>query len=162
MSGRDDKYDDAVSAWARETYPNINWQAVTDLNRMINWELWHGPLPSDYWTDVEPSETPWPGDWTVAAARLIIELEPLPDQVWVDSDECVYESDPNDDEAYWAVEYECTECDERYDTLEDAAKCHYGIGGVQEGEPYWIGPDSFRTVNVRHALLHHEVYQHVF
>lgn len=31
-----------------------------------------------------------------------------------------------------SVRYQCTECDEVHDTFQEAANCHFGIGGVQE------------------------------
>jgi hypothetical protein len=30
------------------------------------------------------------------------------------------------------VKYRCTECDEVYDTMEQAARCHWMIAGVEE------------------------------
>jgi transposase-like protein len=32
------------------------------------------------------------------------------------------------------TKYRCTECDKTYTTLEAAARCHWGIGGVKEEE----------------------------
>jgi hypothetical protein len=37
--------------------------------------------------------------------------------------------------------YRCTECDETFDDFDDAAQCHWGIGGVVEVEDGTSGQD---------------------
>lgn len=40
----------------QDSYPDVDWARFFEADQALNWELWHGPLPSEYWTDVEPLE----------------------------------------------------------------------------------------------------------
>ena len=52
-----------------------------------------------------------------------------------------------------SVRYRCTECDDTFDDFDDAAQCHWGIGGVvdvedDEDEPVEDEP-TFKIVRFR-------------
>ena len=129
-----------VKCQLRGMLPDVNWPMVDDLDRAINWELWHGTLPDDYWTYVEPLERyAWRG-FKQACEDLREALDSLPGTVYVDDNDWVYMSDPSNNSEYWSTE---------------------GLDG-EEVEPYWIGPESWTGVNPRKILLHKETYSQVF
>lgn len=121
-----------VMAWAKKQYPAINWTAVVELAGMLNAELWHGPLPDNYWTECDPRDTPWPG-WQQASKQLVAMLNDLPHKVWVDEDcDFVTSKDPNQDENNWSEE---------------------------DG---WIGSDNWWELDLRKVLVPIEVWRHLW
>lgn len=88
-----------------ETFPKFNWDRFFDIDRALNWELWHGPLPDDYWTEVEPLDHyVWRGIET-AADDLRDMLGELPGTLWRDVDgDCIADTDPWEFEDYWAFD----------------------------------------------------------
>ena len=102
-----------------ETFPKFNWGRFWDIDRSLNWELWHGPLPGNYWTEVEPLEHyVWVGLET-AANDLRDMLGELPDPLWKDLDgDCISITDPQEFEDYW----------------EEAEPY-----GIHAGERVWVG-----------------------
>lgn len=130
-------YDEAIR-FVTDNYPQVNIAKMRDLDRMLNWELWHGPLPDNYWTEVEPCDTPWHG-FEAASKELESLLDPLPHEVWWEADfECITETDPDDDESNWEVDPEGEEPD------------------------VWIGGESWHKLNLRRILLHIETWKQVF
>ena len=124
-------------------FPHVNWPMVDDLDRAINWELWHGILPANYWTYVEPLEHyVWRG-FEQACEDLREALDSLPGTVYVDDDGFVHMSDPSDDPEYWSTEGLDDEDDE-------------------DVEPCWIGPESWTECNPLKILLHKETCSQVF
>lgn len=125
----------------KEAYPNVDWARFEDIDRALNWELWHGPLPDDYWTDVEPLDHyEWQG-FEQAVKDIEEVLEPLPHEVWVDND-CdppfVSETDPEDDDANWEIDPD------------------------GESPDVWIGGENWSKINVRETVMHHETWKQVF
>lgn len=121
----------------REVFPDFNWDRFIDINRSLNAELWHGPLPEDYWTYADPLEHyVWPGSWTKAADDLQELLEELPHEIWIDEDGFIYLDDPEND-------------DENYEVSEDGDYIA------------WIGPYYFSTT-VAKLICSKEVYNHVY
>jgi hypothetical protein len=120
---------DAIKAY----YPDIKWDLFEDIDRALNWELWHSPLPSNYWTEVEPLEYyTWKG--IEQACEDIIEiLHNVNETVYIFPDwEGVGFEDPSLDE-------------NNYDP--------------ESGE--WIGED-FRAEPTRKVLMFKETYSQVF
>lgn len=119
------------------TFPSFNWERFWEINTALNWELWHGPLPDDYWSYVEPLEHyTWAG-FEKAAHDLNDMLGDLPGTLWVDADfgECVTDTNPEDDEENWV-----------YDDDPDQ-------------EPYWAGGEWARFEP--RDLLHKEVRSYI-
>ncbi len=135
MTNTKDPHDrayDAAIEFVTNSYPTVDLAKMRDLDRMLNWELWHGPLPSNYWTEVEPCNTPWHG-FEAASKELEELLDPLPHEVWWNADfDGITESDPNEDEENFDEEYN------------------------------WIGSEEWFKLNLRRILLHIETWKQVF
>lgn len=127
----------AVRENIRCTWAQIDWELVADLDRAINWELWHGTLPDGYWSEVEPLEHyVWRG-FEQAMEDLRAALDSLPGEVYVDDEDWVYVSNPFDDEFYWVI-------------LEDD----------EDAEPTYTGPEIVTAVNPAEITLHKETWNH--
>lgn len=173
---------DNIAKAIKQEYPDINWDRFEDIDRAVNWELWHGPLPSNYWKDVvdedgdtlyavEPLEHyEWKG--FIQADKDIRELlDPLPYEMWWDGDaEYLTDNNPEDDEYNWGCW--CKNCDE-FIRKEDGKlvnmawedKCPESEDGHDEdwnrgGE--WIGSESWSKINLRQELMFVESWKQVF
>lgn len=127
-----------VAEAIRETFSNINWPRIDDLNRAINWELWHGELPSDYWTKVEPLENYRWSSFEQAVVDLREALESLPGELYVDEDGSVYLNDPYEDPHYY-----------------------WSDDDDNDDEPTYVGPESYESINPLKAVLHFEVWSQI-
>lgn len=126
----------------KETFPDIDWDKFEDIDRALNWELWNGPLPENYWTEVEPLEHyEWKG-WVKACNDIEKILSPLPWTAWWDGEsDCIDLISPDDNEMYWSDE----------ETVD-------GVFFASD----WIGPESFEEINLRQKLMHKETFSQVF
>jgi len=126
-----------IAKAVQEMYPDIDWPRFEEINRSLNWELWYGPLPEDYWTVAEPLEHyKWQG-YMKAEDDLREILEPVNYDLWYDEDSgVVTDKNPEDDENNWIH-------DEESDSYE------------------WVGY-GWITVNAIEALTYVEVYKQVF
>ena len=129
--------DAAVIRQLEEMYPNIEWERLFEADRALNWELWHGPLPANYWTYVEPlDEYIWQGV-EQACSDIQEMLSDLPGEIYYDGEwDGISLTDPEDDEEYWEVDE-----DENY---------------------HWIGSESWMVVDPRKCILLEETYRQVF
>ena len=128
----------AVIRQIEERYPNIDFRAFFEADKALNAELWHGPLPLDYWTYSDPLEHYiWQG--VEKACDDIREmLSELPTEIWIDLDcDCVVYSDPNEDEHNW-----------HYDSEDDA--------------PVWVGSEDWSNYDPRELLMFTESYRQAF
>ena len=126
----------------KERYPDIEWDKFEDADRALNWELWHGTLPDNYWTYVEPLEHyVWRG-FEIAVGDIEEILSPLPHEMWYDAD-CDYltENDPED-------------IDENWEYIEDED------GNVVDA--LWLGGYSWEKINLRQKLMYEESWKQVF
>ena len=92
--------DEQIIQQLRELFPDVEWDKLEEADRALNWDLYWGPLPYDYWTEAEPLEHyEWRGQ--IQAMKDIPEmLDPLPPEIWWDAwTDCIEISDPelNDD-----------------------------------------------------------------
>jgi hypothetical protein len=120
----------------KDSYPDIEWDKFFEADRALNWELWHGPLPSDYWTEVEPLKFyEWKG-WEKAQTDIIEMLSDLPDQLYYSDDiDFISINNPEDDEENWFVD---------------------------ENDNYeWTGFDYWK-LKPRKFLMHEESYNQIF
>jgi hypothetical protein len=132
----------------KQKYTDIDWDKFEDMDRALNWELWHGPLPSNYWKDsddgeaVEPLEHyDWQG-WIQAQTDIQEILDPIPQTLYFDSDSnTITETNPDDDENNW-------------DYIKDSD------GNITES--IWIGGESWIEVNPREYLMYVETFKQVF
>lgn len=89
----------------REVYPTKDWDTMLECDRALNWELWHGPLPSNYWTYVEPLEYyVWAG-FEAAENYLRSWFSDLPQYVYIDDMDFVHIADPEADDENWDDEF---------------------------------------------------------
>lgn len=164
-----------IAAAIKVAYPEIDWDLFEDIDRALNWELWHGPLPANYWTEVEPLDHyEWKG--YVQAEKDIREvLDDLPHRLYYDSDaEFVTEMNPEDDPSNWV--YTCKFCDQTlywqdgniYVDITDGDCCSGNDDLENENEPHvpsdyaeWIG-DSWGEIDPRKELMHVESWKQVF
>lgn len=126
----------AIILQIEEKFPNIPWDAVFEADKALNWELWHGTLPDNYWTYVEPLDHyVWQG-FEQACHDLQGMLSDLPGEIWYDYDcDAVVFSDPNDDEDNWEEE---------------------------DGEYHWIGGEWWMKLDPREVILLEETWKQVF
>lgn len=120
----------------KQSYPDIDWNKLSDADRALNWELWHGPLPSDYWTECEPLEYyEWSG-WQKACEDISEMLSDLPDRIYYSDDaEDISLTNPEDDEENWFTD-------------DDGNVCWWGFD-------YW-------KLNPRKYVLREESYKQVY
>jgi hypothetical protein len=134
-----DEWMPAAADAVREQFPDAPWSVIDHLDRMINWELWHGCLPDDYWTNVEPVETPWISLQS-ACNRLIEAMECLPGELWWDADwGGLYVSDPEGDDGNWQP-----------------------TGDEDNEDLVWVGPERAYSFDPRQAILYAETWKQVF
>jgi len=128
---------EAAEKGIKELYPDIDWTTLEEADRALNWELYWGPLPSDYWTVAEPLEHyVWSG-WTKACDDIREILDPLDQTMWYDPDSgCVTDKNPEDFEEYWLI-----------DEDEDTA--------------IWIGGEWYE-INPVEIVLHVEVFKQLY
>lgn len=121
-----------VISLIKSEFPTIDWNKFEDADRALNWELWHGPLPSEYWTEVEPLDYyVWNG-WEKAADDIIDILSDLPEVVYYE-DGCDYLLTDNPD----------------------------NVRDFYDDETFeYIGPE-FYEINVREVLMFVETYRQV-
>lgn len=125
----------------KATFPNIDYLKFEDIDRAVNWELWHGPLQEEwnYWNEVEPLEHYKFTTFDQACKDLVEILSDLPAEIWIDEDaDCILTSDPSEDEANWIIDPDGEVCD------------HY------------IGPDNITVADPRQILMFKESYSQVF
>ena len=159
---RDWKIADAI----KEAYPDINWNKFEDMDRATNAELWHGPLPSDYWTYADPLEHyVWQG-YEKAVEDIIEILDPLPNEMFYDRDgNYVTSQNPDDDDSNW--EYHCELCEEyirkegdTWESIDDLnSNCKHSPDYMKES--IWVGGE-WECINVRKELMFDETYKHIF
>jgi len=83
-----------VAVAIKQMFSDIDWDLFEEIDRSFNAELWHGPLPSEYWTEVDPLEKyVWKN--CLEAEKDIVEiLSDLPSEIYFDDCGCVYLRDP--------------------------------------------------------------------
>lgn len=159
----------------REIYPDFPWDKFYEADKSVNWELWHGPLPSNYWTYVEPLEHyRWKG-WEQGLEDIRKMLEDLPREVWYDGDaDWVSLTDPDDDDTNWGCF--CKYCGEFLRTEDGQVWFDDTEGDVCSGddelnneneshqpdeykEMVWLGGDNWYKIDVAQALLYDEVWK---
>jgi hypothetical protein len=113
-------------------YPNVSWEKFEDCDRALNWELWHGPLPYDYWTVAEPLDHyVWLG-FEQAERDLREMLDPVPRIMYLDRDcDYVTETNPEDDDGNYDEDYN------------------------------WIGSESWERIDPWEKLMFRETYRQV-
>ena len=94
-------------------------------------------------------------------------LDPLPQRLWVDNDDCVYDSDPENDSYNWRQQ--CRFCDEIiYDEDEictgNDERINKGFKheADDEAEAIWVGPESYQEIDVRRYMMHDESWRQLF
>ena len=119
-----------------EQYPSFDYKQMFDIDRAINWELWHGPLPSDYWSYVEPLDNyTWKG-FDKAVSDIQELLSDMPRTLYWSSDaELLSDINPENDEENW---------------FEDTS-----------GNWEWCGFD-YEIIDPLKFLLHKESFNQVF
>ncbi len=119
-----------------DTFPQINWDSLRDVNRALNWELWSGPFGHDYWTDCDPLE-----NYTWISVPIAIDdiksiLDELPSIVWFDVDSgSISFSNPEFDDNNW---------------IDD-----------EDRLPIWIGGE-WVEIDPRYEVLHDNVYKLIY
>lgn len=121
----------------KQSYPDIDWDKVEEADRALNFELYFGPLPSDYWTECEPlNHYEWHG-WQKACDDISDMLSDLPDRIYYSDDaEIISIINPEDDEDNWHKD-------------EDGNYCCW------QGFDYW-------KLNPRKYVLREESYKQVY
>lgn len=134
-----------VSAWLRSEYPDVDWQLIDDLARAANAELWYGPLGVDYWLEVDPIDTPWPG-FERACKQLRDAIGDLPTPVYYDLDAgCVIGlKDPQDEPENWG---HLSDFDENLLASND--------------REVYCGPECYTEVHTLEALIPKELRTYV-
>jgi hypothetical protein len=129
--------DARVFTLIKEAFPSIDWNKLSDADRSLNWELWNGPLPSDYWTECEPLVYyEWSG-WEKACEDIADILQDLPSHIYYSEDaDCIDISNPDDNPENW-TKYEDSD------------------------EYFWSGFDYWK-LNPRKYVLHEESYKQVY
>ena len=119
-------------------YPKFPWKKFREANRAVNWELWNGPLPSEYWTKVEPLEAyKWEG-YQKGLDDIEEMLGDLPSTMYWDTDfDCLMETDPYDEESNW----------------EESNDPDF------EGEMTYFGPIEYYKIDTAKELPHDEVWK---
>jgi hypothetical protein len=127
--------DARVFTLIKEAFPSIDWNKVSEADRALNWELWYGPLPSDYWTECEPLDYyQWNG-WEKAAEDISEMLSDLPEKIYYSEDvDIISITNPEDDEENWFVD--------------------------ENDNYHWQGFDYWK-LNPRKYVLHEESYNQV-
>lgn len=94
-----------IRTYLKALFPDFNWHRFEELRRAMNYELWQGPMPADYWKEAEPLEHyKWKG-WERAVEDIENMLSLLPTEVYYDLDtNCVLLDNPEDDEENWENE----------------------------------------------------------
>ena len=125
-----------VKTLIQEAFPSIDWNKVEEADRALNFELYFGPLPFDYWTEAEPLEFyEWNG-WIKAADDISEMLSDLPDRIFYSEDaEIISIYDPEDDEENWFTD--------------------------EDGNYCWGGFDYWK-LNPRKYVLREESYKQVY
>lgn len=161
------KYQAKIAEAIKSAYPDIDWDRFEDADRALNWELWHGPLPSNYWTYVEPLDHyKWEG-WTKACNDITEMLDSLPYEVYYSVDgEYVTDSNPEDDDGNWS--FQCEHCDEmiyicgsKWLSVDTGEVCVDGEHSPDDIFTEWSGGDWI-VCNTRQYLMHKESYAHTF
>lgn len=159
----------------REIYPDFPWARFYDADRAVNWELWHAPLPDNYWTYVEPLEHyEWKG-WEQGLKDIQDMLDQLPSIVWYDGDaEWISLTNPDDEDTYWS--WTCKFCGEMIrddgngvfidDTEGDVCSGDDDLNNENEShepdynrEPVWLGGYEWYEIKVAQATLYDEVWK---
>jgi hypothetical protein len=143
----------SVETLVREMFRNeVDWPRFDDIYRSLNWELWHGPLPENYWIEVEPLEHyKWSG-FEQAQNDLIETLEPLPAQLYLDTDSlCVTTTDPYEDPYNWSDHPDHNDGDE--DELEETEGYRDAV---------FIGGDGWTVISARQTIMNGETFRQVF
>lgn len=153
----------------REIYPDFPWARFYEADRAVNWELWHGPLPDNYWTYVEPLEVyQWKG-YEQGLKDIQDMLDNLPSVVWYDGDaEWISLSDPDDDDFYWA--WDCKHCDtmirdidnkwiDDCESVECDAEGKSNHEPDYDREPVWLGGYEWYKIDTAQATLYDEVWK---
>jgi len=152
----------------KEMYPKVDWLAFEDCDRSLNWELWNGPLPSNYWTYVEPLEHyVWKG-FEQACKDIEEILSTIPHEMWFDLDgeSCITDRHPENEDSYWnytsvdgehQLEYEYKNGKSRYISIEDGREYEPDL----HQESIWVGGD-WESFNPRQILMHEESWKQVF
>ena len=120
----------------KAAYPDVDWNKFFEADRALNWELWHGPLPSNYWIEVEPLEHyEWKG--FLQAVKDIQEmLSSIPHEVYWDCDgDWFAETNPDNIDDYWEE--------------------------FVDGEWVYTGPD-FELIEPAKILMHKETHSAIF
>lgn len=153
----------------KKAFPDIDWDMLGECDRALNWELYHAPLPDNYWTEVEPLEKyVWKG-WVQATEDIREMLKDMPSQIYYDMDaDLVTDSNPEDDHVNWATKCEyCKEWVRTYDdkewfTFDEDTECSMG----DRHEPGWLEADwigyEYEVINPIQEVLHAESYNHTY
>lgn len=82
--------------------PDFDWDLFFEIDRVLNAELWHGPLGTVYWTEADPLEHyTWQG-FEQAAKDVNELLGKLPGTLFYDTDaEWVTTDEPELDDDEW-------------------------------------------------------------
>ena len=119
-----------VISLIKSNFPTIDWNKFEEADRALNYELWYGPLPSGYWTEVDPLEYyVWSG-FDKACDDIIEILSDLPNFVYYE-DGCEYLllENPENVQDFWNEE-----------TLE------------------YLGPEFYK-INTRRTVMYVETYR---
>lgn len=141
----------------KAAYPDINWYRFEDIDKALNFELWHGTA-YEYFGGDSPAEELEHYKWESfekAESDIREILDPLPGEIWLDLDgDGFSSSDPEDYDGYWS--YHCATCDD----------WHFG-DDVPEGHEFrndtpgeWSGGE-WERVDPRKLLMFEETYKQV-
>lgn len=159
----------------KNAFSDINWDLFEDMDKALNTELWHGPLPDDYWTYADPLEHYKWRNFEQAEKDIREILEPLPAEMYFDVDggEFATTDNPEDDDDNWGSH--CKYCGETLyqesgtwvddtggdvcsgnDDLENENEPH-----VSDDSYFWRGGE-WERFNPREALMFKESWKQVF
>lgn len=134
-----DKNKAEIAQLIKEEFPHIDWNKFEEIDKALNTELWHGPMPSAYWTDADPLEHyTWNG-YVQAEIDLRDLLDDLPSEVFLDRDfdEILLEN-PEDNPDNWEEDPD------------------------NEDEQVYIGPWEYIQFDPRKVLMFSETYKQVY
>lgn len=121
-----------------EKYPKFEWAKFFDVDRAVNWELWNGPLPDNYWTYVEPLKHYEWKNWEQGLEDISEMLDELPATMYWDADfDCLMEKDPYEDGSNW----------------EESDDPDF------KGEMDYFGPQEYYRITTAEELLYTEVWK---
>lgn len=124
-----------ISAY-KERFPDFEWDKFFEIDRALNAELWYGPLPTGYWSEVDPLEYYEWVNFQQGMEDLRDMLTSIPGEMYWDNDfEGLLNNNPYNDEGNWQSSEDC------------------------EDEMDYLGPWEYFKINTDQELLSKEVWK---